>query len=106
MNRHTVYVTPSALREIKVLPGHVRQRVKRAIDDLAGDPRPSNSKVLDVSRAETPPIVDWEVRRLRIDKWRVLYVITEAENTIDVLAVRKRPPYDYGDLNQLLQESD
>ncbi|MCL4861516.1 MAG: hypothetical protein KJZ93_19010 [Caldilineaceae bacterium] len=37
---YTVYVLPRALQEIKRLPGHVRQRVKRLIDDLAEDPRP------------------------------------------------------------------
>jgi hypothetical protein len=29
---------------------------------------------------------------------------TEAEKAVDVLAIRKRPPYDYGDLAQLLEE--
>jgi mRNA interferase RelE/StbE len=37
-----------------------------------------------------------------LDKWRILYAITEADKLVDVLAVRKRPPYDYGDLQQLL----
>jgi mRNA-degrading endonuclease RelE of RelBE toxin-antitoxin system len=32
---YTVYVLPRALQEIKRLPGHIRQRVKRVIDDLA-----------------------------------------------------------------------
>ncbi|WP_423224796.1 type II toxin-antitoxin system RelE family toxin [Candidatus Amarolinea aalborgensis] len=45
-----------------------------------------------------------EVRRLRLDKWRVVYAITEVESIVDVLAVRRRPPYDYGDLNALLSE--
>ncbi len=40
MSRYTVYVTPQAWREIKGLPGNVRQRVKRAVDALAADPRP------------------------------------------------------------------
>lgn len=39
-----------------------------------------------------------------MDKWRVVYTITEAEQVVDVLAVRKRPPYDYGDLEALLAE--
>ena len=40
---------------------------------------------------------------MRLDKWRVVYAITEAEHVVDVLAVRKRPPYDYGDLDRLLE---
>jgi mRNA interferase RelE/StbE len=42
------------------------------------------------------------VRRLRLDKWRVVYAITEEDKAVDVLAVRKRPPYDYSDLEKLL----
>jgi mRNA interferase RelE/StbE len=93
-----VYTTPRALKEAQDLPGHVRQRVKRAIRALADNPRPSGSKDLDV--ADLQP----EIRRLKLDKWRVIYAITEVDNAIDVLAVRKRPPYDYGDLETLLRE--
>ena len=32
------------------------------------------------------------------------YAITETEAVVDVLAVRKRPPYDYGDLESLLAD--
>ena len=44
MSRHTVYVIPRAWREIKALPGNMRQRVKRAVEALADNPRPSKSK--------------------------------------------------------------
>lgn len=64
MSRYTVHVIPTAWKEIKGLPGHVRQRVRR-----------------------------------------IVYAITEDGNWIDVLAVRKRPPYDYGDLRALLKET-
>jgi mRNA interferase RelE/StbE len=33
-----------------------------------------------------------------------VYAVTEAERAVDVLAVRKRPPYDYGDLEELLEK--
>jgi len=102
VNQYSVYITPSALREVKALPGNVRQRVKRAIDDLATNPHPSGSKILDLSDPQIRPAVDCDICRLRIEKWRVLYTITPSERTIDVLAVRRRPPYDYGDLQQLL----
>jgi mRNA interferase RelE/StbE len=36
----------------------------------------------------------------------VLYAITEADKSVDVLAIRKRPPYDYGDLEELIEEID
>ncbi len=98
MSRYVVYTTPRGLKEAQDLPGHMRQRVKRAIRALADNPRPSGSKKLDLADLQH------EILRLRLDKWRVIYAITEADNAVDVLAVRKRPPYDYGDLETLLRE--
>jgi mRNA interferase RelE/StbE len=99
VSRYRVYIAPQALQEIKDLPGHIRQRIKRAIDSLKDDPHPSESEELEV-----PSDIEASVFRLRLDKWRVVYTIAVAENTVDVLAVRKRPPYDYGDLEQLLSD--
>ena len=101
MSRYTVYVLPEEFRRIKRLPGHVRQRIKNAIDELADDPRPTQSKKLDVSDLGIPGA---EVRRLRLDNWRIVYVVSDDELAVDVVAVRKRPPYDYGDLTELLGE--
>jgi mRNA interferase RelE/StbE len=98
MSPYSVYVVPSEFQAIKKLPGNVRHRVKRAIDDLANNPRPAESKQLNTELAQD----EREIRRVRIDNWRIVYLITEAEKTIDVVAVRKRPPYDYGDLSELL----
>jgi mRNA interferase RelE/StbE len=95
---YSVFVTPEALRAIKELPGTYRQRVRRAIDALETNPRPPKSKKLAVARLQC------EVRRLRFDRWRVVYAITESEGMVDVLAIRKRPPYDYGDLTRLLED--
>jgi mRNA interferase RelE/StbE len=68
------------------------------VDGLHDVPRPPKSKTLDV------PGVQHEVRRLRLDRWRLVYVISENEKSVDVLAVRKRPPYDYRDLQTLLED--
>ena len=97
MSKYEVYVIPAAWEEMKILPGHIRQRVKRAVDGFSSNPRPSRSKTLDILGVEC------EVRRLRLDRWRIVYAITEEEKWVDVLAVRKRPPYDYGDLAELLE---
>jgi mRNA interferase RelE/StbE len=101
MSRYTVYVLPDEFRRIKQLPGNVRQRVKNVIDKRADDPRPTQSKKLDVAGAEDPTR---EVRRVRLDNWRIVYVISEQEKAVDVVAVRKRPPCDYGDLGEILPE--
>jgi mRNA interferase RelE/StbE len=95
---YTVYVTPAALKEIKNLPGNVRQRIRRLIGGLAENPRPAKSKALAM------PAIETEVRRARMDRWRVVYAVTDAELLVDVFAVRKRPPYDYGDLTALLKD--
>jgi mRNA interferase RelE/StbE len=92
-------VTPAALREAKALSGHIRQRVKRAIGDLASNSRPPESRKLEIAGIEA------EIRRLRLDQWRIIDAVTEAERAVDVLAVRKRPPYDYGDLQELINQA-
>src|SRR5262249_34863306 len=84
-----VYVTPEALKEMKHLPGNVRPSVRKAVDSLADNPRPAKSQALEL------PEVEFEVRRLRLHRWRIVYAVTEDEQIVDVLAVRKRPPYDY-----------
>ncbi|MHC4176362.1 MAG: type II toxin-antitoxin system RelE family toxin [Planctomycetota bacterium] len=99
MSDYTVYVIPRAWKGIRDLPGNVRQRVKGAIDTFADNPCPPESKKLDT------PELECDVYRLRLDKWRIVYAVAEAEKVVDVLGVRKRPPYDYGDLGQLLEES-
>lgn len=93
---YRVQVSPEAWLQIRELPGHVRQRVRRAIDGLKSDPRPPDSKELRATPAHI------ESRRLRIDRWRIIYGIDEAGRSVQVVAVRKRPPYDYGDLAALL----
>jgi mRNA interferase RelE/StbE len=98
LSEYKVYVTPACFKEINSLPGHIRQRIRKAISDLADNPRPSQSKVLNF------PDIEVELRRLRLDKWRVLYAIEEADKAVDVFAVRKRPPYDYSDLEQLIED--
>lgn len=69
MSRYSVYVLPDEFKRIKRLPGNVRQRVTNAIDELADDPRPTQSKKLDVTDAADSAR---EVRRLRLDNWRRL----------------------------------
>ena len=98
VSQYTVYVTPRAWQEIQRLPGNVRQRVRRAVDALAGDPRPPHSARLDASETDN------EIWRLRMDRWRIVYGIDEQARTLDVLSVRRRPPYDYGDLTKLIEQ--
>ena len=97
MKSYKVYVTPTAWTEMRALPGHIRQRTKQAVDSLASEPRPTNSKAL--TGFET----SYEGRRARLDRWRIVYLIDEESSTLSILTVRKRPPYNYNDLAELLR---
>jgi mRNA interferase RelE/StbE len=110
MKNYRIFVIPSAWDEIRDLPGNMRQRVRRTIDALEENPRPSESKLLrlpatnSVEQSEVSEAKEvFELRRIRMERWRILYIINDGDETIDVLAVRKRPPYDYGDLSSLLE---
>ena len=103
---YRIYRGPLAQEQGKDLPGNVRQRIKRAIEDLSTEPRPSQSRELDLSgvkQAEHLP-EGIEVRRLRLDRWRVIYAVDEEWKSVFVLAVYRRPPYDYGDLDRLISD--
>lgn len=104
MSLYEIFITPQAWRELKALPGHMRQRARREIDGLAATPRPPASKALDVPMPAEDEPRSYELRRLRIERWRVVYAVTEETRLIDVLTVQKRPPYDYGNLSDLLQQ--
>jgi mRNA-degrading endonuclease RelE of RelBE toxin-antitoxin system len=60
----------------------MRQRAKRAVEGLANDPRPLISTALNV------PDFEHELRRIRMDKWRIVYMVTEADSAVDVLEER------------------
>lgn len=98
MSPYRIYVTPEALAEIKDLPGNIRQRVRQLIRELETQPKPAHSKQLQINDP------DRQLFRIRLDNWRLIYALTEADQIIDVIAVRKRPPYDYGDLEQMLED--
>lgn len=95
---YEVWIPPDVWRDVRRLPGHVRQRIKQAINELKNEPCPSYGKRLEWSET------DVELWRLRLDRWRVVYLIDETDQWIGILTVRKRPPYDYGDLADLLAE--
>lgn len=98
-----LWVERAVIDEIADLPGNIRQRVRRAIGDLPGNPRPAASRMLDLPDDLRIPGI--EARRLRLDHWRVIYIIDPELDLISILAVRRRPPYDYDDLQDLLGSS-
>ena len=95
---YNVWIEPSARDEARKAPGNVRQRLKRAMLAFKENPRPVNSSSLDW------PEMSFDPRRLRIDQWRIIYAVDDTDQWVWVLAIRKRPPYDYGDLAELLAD--
>jgi mRNA interferase RelE/StbE len=97
--RYDLLVEPEVHEARTYLPGHIRQRVRRAIADLSITPRPADSRDLDVSGVDVPPGI--ELRRLRMDPWRVIYAVNDEDGWVWVLAIHRRPPYDDQDLAEL-----
>jgi mRNA-degrading endonuclease RelE of RelBE toxin-antitoxin system len=87
-------LTPTALEDFKRLPGNVRRQMIIAIDGLEINQRPYNSKKLEIEGDAR------EIRRLRLGKWRIIYLILEGHTV--VLGIRRRPPYDYDDIQRLI----
>ncbi len=92
----TAHLTPAAIDDLKRIPGNQRAALIDAIDTLEKQPRPHTSKKL------TIPGTDQELRRLRLGKWRIIYLLWQ--DTPIILGVRQRPPYDYQDIDRLLSE--
>lgn len=96
---YRVWIKDEAKAEVRALPGNVKQRVRQAIVQLGEDPRPAGSR--EMRNAANAAV---EVRRLRLDRWRILYVVDDDWKETGILAVRRRPPYAYDDLDDLLRD--
>jgi len=71
----------------------VRSRLSATIPD------PRIRKKLDCE------LIGGEPRRLRIENWRVVYAVIETDvRLVAIVAVRRRPPYDYKDLPELFED--
>jgi mRNA interferase RelE/StbE len=99
MAKYRVLVEKQAEKDVRQLPGHVRQRVRRIIRSLGDDPRPEGTKEL----RDLPGYY-----RISLDKWRIIYHIEEEEIegedgvfTVIVLRVPlKTGPETYEDLER------
>lgn len=89
---YRVKVTDDAAREITHLPGNVRQRVRRMIGALAEHPLPHGARELRGYAG---------YYRVRLDQWRVIYRVYEADQVVLVLRVRRKSgrPETYEALN-------
>lgn len=98
-----IWVDAGAWAELRALPGHMRPPIRQAIQALARNPRPSRSQTLDLPpEVATRCPAGVELRRLRLGQWRVIYAIDDEWETITIVAIRRRPPYQYQDLAELI----
>ena len=97
-----VQISERAEKEIRRLPGNFRQRVMRVLRNLEQTPQPLDSIQLDLAGSSIILAADTELRRIRMDAWRIVYMIEHDVHLITVLTIRKRPPYQYDDLANLL----
>ena len=102
MASYHVQLSARADTEIRRLPGNFRQRVIRTLRNLEHTPQPTASIQLDLADSSIPLTADMEVRRIRLEEWRIVYLIEHEIQSITILTVRKRPPYQYEDLAELL----
>jgi mRNA-degrading endonuclease RelE of RelBE toxin-antitoxin system len=96
---YELYVEPAVHEARKALPGNVRQRVRGRIKALASAPRPRGSRPLKTEGLDLSSAV--QIRRIRLERWRIVYAVSDAERWVWVLGIYRRPSYNYGDLADL-----
>ncbi|MCG2768487.1 MAG: type II toxin-antitoxin system RelE/ParE family toxin [Anaerolineae bacterium] len=74
-------ITETAKKELRRLPGYVRQRAQHIVKSLADDPRPSEAKEL----RDMPGRY-----RIRLVKWRIIYRVDDNDQVVLVLRVRRK----------------
>ena len=102
MASYQVEVTNQVRKEIRQLPGNMRQRVLRTLQTLKQKPRPDISRSLDTTKAGIALEPGTELCCIRMASWRIVYLVEEELRLVSVLAIRKRPPYQYEDLQELI----
>lgn len=81
MTDYSLYLKPSARKELDALKNPVFDRIDKKIMALAANPRPSGSKKLHGHRGH------W---RIRVGDYRVVYILDDANRRIDVTRVAHR----------------
>src|SRR5262245_13560430 len=87
---YDLFLEPEVHTARQELPGNVRQRVRRAIESLGDDPRPHDSRALNLADLDLTPGV--EILRIRLERWRIVYAVNESEQWVWVLvSIAARP---------------
>jgi len=85
--RYNLLASKSAVKQLSKLTLSIRERINRRIENLALDPRPPGSTMLEGTKEA--------VYRIRVGSYRVLYQVDDAEPTVTILRVgHRRDIYD------------
>lgn len=74
---YRIYVPPDVLSDVKQLPGHVHQRIKRFVDSLADEMRPSRSIILDFPTKNEADDEDVQFVNTRLNRFNVYHSSTK-----------------------------
>jgi mRNA interferase RelE/StbE len=77
---YEIYIKKSAEKELKAIPAKIHEKMIKYILALGKNPRPKLSKKLHA----------YEGYRLRIGKYRILYIINDKEKKIEIISVLLR----------------
>ena len=78
---YRIKILPETKKEIDQLPGHMRQRVRQFIAELARNPRPNEAKALRERE---------DIWRYRVGEWRVVWQILDEELVVLIIRVGKK----------------
>jgi mRNA interferase RelE/StbE len=88
---YRVRLSNEAKHALASMPGRYRQRARRTIEGLAGQPRPAGAKEL----RDRPGIY-----RLHLNGWRIIYQIDEDAGIVWIIGIRmKTGPETYANLD-------
>ena len=80
MASYSLFIKPSAAKELENLPGKVRQKIARNIQALAAEPRPQGTEKLSGKN----------LYRIRQGDYRILYGVEDTARSIVVIRIGHR----------------
>lgn len=79
--RYTLQLDRAVPKVLRRLPADLRVRLSRAIDDLAGEPRPVGCKKIKGHE---------DLYRIRVGQWRITYAIRDEQLIVLIVEVAPR----------------
>ena len=84
---YRVIYSPRAAKSFKKIPKQYQINIKNKIDRLSSNPRmPGTIKLVDYPAAEF---------RHRVGNWRILFDVSQTNQTIEIIDIRKRDESTY-----------